>query len=83
MELAAFVHLKFVTIHPFGDGNGRISRLMMNFVLNKEGYPMLDISYSGRNSYYSALERAQVRKADSAFIQWFMRKYMKENAAYI
>jgi Fic family protein len=82
VELAAFVHLKFVTIHPFGDGNGRISRLMMNFVLNKEGYPMLDISYSGRNSYYSALERAQVRKADSAFIQWFMRKYMKENAAY-
>ena len=44
VELAAFVHLKFVTIHPFGDGNGRISRLMMNFVLNKEGYPMLDIS---------------------------------------
>jgi Fic family protein len=82
VELAAFVHLKFVTIHPFGDGNGRISRLMMNFVLNKEGYPMLDISYSGRNSYYSALERAQARKADSAFIQWFMRKYMKENAAY-
>ena len=82
VELAAFVHLKFVTIHPFGDGNGRISRLMMNFVLNKEGYPMLDIPYSGRNSYYTALERAQVKKVDSAFIQWFMRKYMKENDTY-
>ena len=43
---------------------------------------MLNILYSGRNSYYSALERAQVRKADRAFIQWFVRKYMKENAAY-
>jgi Fic family protein len=79
VELAAIVYLKFVTMHPFGDGNGRISRLMMNFVLNKEGYPMLDIPYRGRNSYYTALERAQVKKVDSAFIQWFMRKYMKEN----
>src|SRR3989338_10002473 len=35
VELAALVHIKFVTIHPFADGNGRISRLIMNFVLNK------------------------------------------------
>ena len=83
VELAALVHLRFVTIHPFGDGNGRISRLMMNFVLNKKGYPMLDIPYSGRNSYYTALERSQVKKADSVFIQWFMRKYVKENDAYL
>lgn len=83
VELAALVHLKFVTIHPFGDGNGRISRLMMNSVLNRKGYPMLDIPYSGRNSYYTALERAQVKKADSVFIQWFMRKYVKENDAYL
>jgi Fic family protein len=83
VELAALIHLKFVTIHPFGDGNGRISRLMMNFVLNKKGYPMLDIPYSGRSSYYTALERAQVKKADSVFVQWFMRKYVKENDAYL
>ena len=83
VELAALVHLKFVTIHPFGDGNGRLSRLMMNFVLNKTGYPMLDIPYSGRNNYYTALERSQVKKADSVFIQWFMRKYVKENDAYL
>jgi Fic family protein len=83
VELAALVHLKFVTIHPFGDGNGRISRLMMNFVLNKKGYPMLDIPYSGRNSYYTALERAQVKKVEAVFIQWFMRKYIKENDAYL
>jgi len=51
----------------------------MKFVLNKEGYPMLDISYSGRNSYHSALERAQVRKANSRFIHWFMSKYMKSD----
>lgn len=38
----------------FADGNGRISRLMMNFVLHKKGYPMLNIAYEGRNSYYGA-----------------------------
>ncbi len=45
VELAAFVHLKFVTTHPFADGNGRISRLLMNFILNRHGYPMLNVPY--------------------------------------
>jgi len=43
VQLAALAHFKFVSIHPFGDGNGRISRLLMNYVLNKNGYPMLII----------------------------------------
>lgn len=78
VELAALVHLKFVTIHPFGDGNGRISRLMMNYVLDKFGYPMIIIKYSeDRNSYYNALERAQMRHNEIIFLQWFMRRYFK------
>lgn len=76
-ELSALVHLKFVTIHPFGDGNGRISRLMMNYVLNKFGYPMLDIEYSDRRSYYNALERSQKAKNEMIFLQWFMKRYIK------
>jgi Fic family protein len=82
VELAALVHLKIVTIHPFGDGNGRISRLMMNFVLNRHGYPMLDIPYKGRAGYYGALERAQVKGNENIFVQWFFRKYVKENRRY-
>lgn len=83
IELAALVHLKFVTIHPFGDGNGRISRLMMNFVLNKNRYPMFDIPYEKRNSYYSALERSQTKKDDSIFLNWFFKRYIKENKRYL
>lgn len=79
VELAALVHLKFVTIHPFSDGNGRISRLMMNFVLNKTGYPMLDIPYKGREGYYNALERSQVKKTEHIFVQWFIKQYIKAN----
>lgn len=77
VELAALVHLKFMTIHPFGDGNGRISRLMMNFVLHKYNYPMLDIAYEKRNSYYNALERSQVKKDESPFLNWFFRRYLQ------
>lgn len=83
VELVALVHLKFVTIHPFGDGNGRLSRLMMNFVLNKHGFPMLDIPYEKRTGYYNALERSQMKKEDEIFKQWFFRRYEKESKRYL
>jgi Fic family protein len=83
VELAALVHLKFVTIHPFSDGNGRISRLMMNFVLNRRGFPAFNIPYEGRSAYYTALERAQIKKNDFIFVNWFIKRYIKENKKYI
>jgi Fic family protein len=83
VELAALCHLKFVTIHPFGDGNGRISRLLMNFILKKNGYPMLNIHYVNRRGYYTALERSQVKNDDGIFLRWFFRKYVAENKAYL
>ena len=83
VELAALVHLKFVTIHPFADGSGRISRLIMNFVLNKQSLPMLNIPYKNRNSYYNALERSQVKRQDSIFLQWLFKRYVKEYTRYI
>ena len=83
IELAALAHLKFVTIHPFGDGNGRISRLIMNFILDKKKYPMYDIPYEGRNSYYNALERSQVKKEERVFLQWFVKRYIKDYKRYL
>ncbi len=78
VELAALVHLKLVTIHPFADGNGRISRLAMNFILHQYGYPMVIIHYEGRTSYYTALERAQTKNQEFIFVQWLFRRYCKE-----
>lgn len=82
VELASLAHMRFVSIHPFTDGNGRISRLIMNFILNRNGYPMLDIPYSNRNAYYTALERAQTKKEDYAFVQHIFRRYIKEHKKY-
>jgi len=82
VEVAAHVHFKFVTIHPFVDGNGRISRLMMNYVLYKFGYPMLDIDYNDRRSYYKALERSNIHNNDLIFLQWLMKRYFKAHKKF-
>ena len=83
VELAALVHFKFVSIHPFSDGNGRISRLMMNFVLKDNDFPLMDISYEKRTSYYNALERSNMKNDENIFIQWFFRRYAKEYEGYL
>lgn len=58
VELAAAFHHRFVIIHPFDDGNGRMSRLLMNLILLRHGYPMTVIKADDRNRYLAALAEA-------------------------
>jgi Fic family protein len=58
--LAAEMHVRLVTIHPWIDGNGRTSRLLMNLILLQYGYPIANIAADQRITYYNALEKAQV-----------------------
>lgn len=83
VELTALVHLKFVSIHPFGDGNGRISRLLMNCVLDEKKYPMVIIEYKDRLAYYSVLEKSQLENNPFYFVRWFVKMYIKKNQKLI
>lgn len=55
---AADLHTEFVNIHPFVDGNGRVSRLLMNLILIKYGYPVVIIPPARRMEYISAVMRS-------------------------
>ena len=51
LELAIILHTKIVTIHPFVDGNGRLGRALLNFVLRRNGYPTLYLDLEHREKY--------------------------------
>jgi len=68
IERACRVHIDFVAIHPFIDGNGRTSRLLMNFELMKSGFPPVVIKVKDRLAYYEALDKAHTLKDYSDFI---------------
>ncbi len=60
IELAAWTHAEFVRIHPFVDGNGRTSRLIMNYQLLLNGYLPVSVAKENRLDYYNALEQYAV-----------------------
>lgn len=60
IEFAAWTHAEFVRIHPFIDGNGRTSRLLMNYQLMSQGFLPVSVDKETRLDYYNALEQYAV-----------------------
>ena len=56
-ELCALFHYRYIRIHPFEDGNGRIARLLMNFILLRHHYPMIVVKSADKENYLRALSQ--------------------------
>lgn len=58
VELAALFHYRYIRIHPFEDGNGRIARLMVNYILARHNWPMIVVRSRMKNKYLDALHQS-------------------------
>ena len=76
-NLAFKVHFDFVSIHPFGDGNGRTSRLLMNYIQSRFNLPLSIVFKQDRIKYVEALESARNKEDISIFYRFMYDQYRK------
>ncbi|HLM00714.1 MAG TPA: Fic family protein [Pyrinomonadaceae bacterium] len=74
--LAALFHYRFIRIHPFDDGNGRVARILMNFILMQFGYPPVIIKTEDKENYYAVLRLADVGELQP-FIEYIMQNLIR------
>jgi len=75
LVLGAVVHNQFENIHPFGDGNGRVGRILLNNILIKHGLPPINIDLKNRREYYSSLKEYETNKNIKPTIELFLKEY--------
>jgi Fic family protein len=69
VAIASLFHYKFIRVHPFDDGNGRLARILMNMLLMRAGYPPSVIKADKKDTYYTALRKADGGVWD-AFVEY-------------
>jgi Fic family protein len=75
LVLAAIIHNQFEHIHPFQDGNGRVGRLLLNFILLKNNYPPINIQMADRSEYYHCLQEYSKNNNLLPTLEFFIRQY--------
>lgn len=77
VEKAAIFHYRFVAIHPFDDGNGRLARILMNLILMQSGYPPCIIHVAHRRKYLEALETIDSKKDYVPFLHFVAQELVE------
>ena len=79
VAMASEAHFRFVSIHPFRDGNGRVARLMMNLCLLRAGYPIAVISNARRADYIESLVYGQSHDGDASQLTVLVAQACRES----
>lgn len=82
LVLASYFHTEFEKIHPFVDGNGRVGRLLMNFILYKNKFPMINIPKRRKFKYYEVLQNAQYKNNLRGFVKFLISILRKEKLRF-
>lgn len=77
LVLAALVHNQFEFIHPFEDGNGRVGRLLLNYVLLRHDYPPINILFEDRGRYYRCLQQYSSENKLEDTLEFLVEQYRK------
>lgn len=73
--LSSVVHNQFENIHPFADGNGRVGRILLNYILIKNSLPPVNIELKNRMKYYSTLQEYEKNKNLRPTIEFLLKEY--------
>ncbi|MBU0456527.1 MAG: Fic family protein [Nanoarchaeota archaeon] len=76
--LAAVMHNQFEKIHPFQDGNGRVGRLLLNYVLIHNKYPPINIKLRDRMRYYKCLQEYDKKNDIKSTLKFLISQYKKQ-----
>ena len=71
------MHNQFEHIHPFQDGNGRVGRLLLNFILLKKNYPPINIMLEDRLEYYQTLQKYSKNEDIKSTLKFLIKQYKK------
>jgi Fic family protein len=77
LVLSAIIHNQFEYIHPFQDGNGRVGRLLLNFILLKNEYHPINISIQDREEYYATLQEYSKNQDLKQTVKFLIKQYKK------
>jgi Fic family protein len=82
LEYISYSHLQLAKIHPFLDGNGRLSRMVLNYQLLQHGFMSITINPTQRNTYFDCLEEFKVNKNITPFVR-FLEDLQKKSLSNV